>query len=156
VFTRALHWSLSSARSIQSVPSHSIYLRYILILSTHLWLSLPYPRNLSRSEASYEFSNKRVFYGEELLAPHPTQYICSYPPYLEVISSIRNLRMRHAVVTRDPSNMDIFTGNIYLLTYVRSWDLPEKLPIVQPQVIFMLYISFILDLSFENPEEELL
>jgi hypothetical protein len=34
------------------------------------------------------------------------QYIHSYPSYLEVVSSIRNLRMRHAVVTRDPSNMD--------------------------------------------------
>jgi hypothetical protein len=33
------------------------------------------------------------------------QYIRSYPPYLEGISSIRNLRTRHAVVTRDPPNM---------------------------------------------------
>jgi hypothetical protein len=29
-------------------------------------------------------------------------YIRSYPPYLEAISSIRNLRMRHAVMTTDP------------------------------------------------------
>jgi hypothetical protein len=35
------------------------------------------------------------------------QYIRSYPPYLEAISSIRNLRTRHAVVTRDPLNMAI-------------------------------------------------
>jgi hypothetical protein len=34
------------------------------------------------------------------------QYIGSYPPYLEAISSIRNLRARHAVVTRDPPNME--------------------------------------------------
>jgi hypothetical protein len=40
VFTRALHWSLSSARSIQSIPSHLISLRSILILSTHLRLGL--------------------------------------------------------------------------------------------------------------------
>jgi hypothetical protein len=33
------------------------------------------------------------------------QYICSYPPYLEAVPSIRNLRTRHAVVTRDPLNM---------------------------------------------------
>jgi hypothetical protein len=33
------------------------------------------------------------------------QYIRSYPPYLEAISSIRNLRTLHAVVTRDPPNM---------------------------------------------------
>jgi hypothetical protein len=29
-----------------------------------------------------------------------SQYIRSYPPYLEAVSSIRNLRTRHAVVTR--------------------------------------------------------
>jgi hypothetical protein len=34
VFTRALHWSLSWARSIQSIPSHPISLSSILILST--------------------------------------------------------------------------------------------------------------------------
>jgi hypothetical protein len=34
------------------------------------------------------------------------QYIRSYPPYLEAVSSIRNLWTRHAVVTRDPLNMD--------------------------------------------------
>jgi hypothetical protein len=41
VFTRALHWSLSWARSTQSTPSHPIPLRSILILSTHLRLGLP-------------------------------------------------------------------------------------------------------------------
>jgi hypothetical protein len=41
VFTRALHWSLSWDRSIQSIPSHTISLRSILILSTHLRLGLP-------------------------------------------------------------------------------------------------------------------
>jgi hypothetical protein len=40
VFTRALHLSLSWARSIQSIPSHPISLRSILILSTHLCLGL--------------------------------------------------------------------------------------------------------------------
>jgi hypothetical protein len=29
------------------------------------------------------------------------QYIHSYPPYLKAVSSIRNLRMHHAMVTRD-------------------------------------------------------
>jgi hypothetical protein len=41
VFTRALHWSLSWARSIQSIPSHPISLRSILILSNHLRLHHP-------------------------------------------------------------------------------------------------------------------
>jgi hypothetical protein len=43
VFTRAFHWSLSWARSIQSIPSHPNSLRSILILSTHLRLSHQYP-----------------------------------------------------------------------------------------------------------------
>jgi hypothetical protein len=38
VFTRALQWSLSWARSTQSTPSHPTSLRSILILSTHLRL----------------------------------------------------------------------------------------------------------------------
>jgi hypothetical protein len=37
VFPRALHWSLSWAKSIQSTPSHPISLRSILILSTLFW-----------------------------------------------------------------------------------------------------------------------
>jgi hypothetical protein len=41
VFTRALHWSLSWARSIQSIPSHPISLRSIIILFTYLRLVLP-------------------------------------------------------------------------------------------------------------------
>jgi hypothetical protein len=41
VFTRALHWFLSWATSIQSIPFHSISLRSILILPTHLRLGLP-------------------------------------------------------------------------------------------------------------------
>jgi hypothetical protein len=63
------------------------------------------------------FHNKLIFYTEFLantLAGGPPlvgcprlliQYIRSYPPYLEVVSSICNLRTRHAMVTRDPHNM---------------------------------------------------
>jgi hypothetical protein len=40
VFTRALHWSLSWATSIQSIPLHPVSLRSILILSSHLHLDL--------------------------------------------------------------------------------------------------------------------
>jgi hypothetical protein len=42
MFTRDLHWSLSWARWIQSVPPYAISLRSILILSTHLLLGLPH------------------------------------------------------------------------------------------------------------------
>jgi hypothetical protein len=41
VFTRALHWSISWARSIQSIPAHPISVRPILILSLQLPLGLP-------------------------------------------------------------------------------------------------------------------
>jgi hypothetical protein len=40
-FTKILHWSLSSARSIHSIPPYLIFLRSILILFTHLRLDLP-------------------------------------------------------------------------------------------------------------------
>jgi hypothetical protein len=72
-----------------------------------------------------DLCNKLIFYGEELLAPRPTpkledhplliQYIHSYPPYLEAVSSIRNLRTRHAAVTKDPLNMENCT-----YSYIKS------------------------------------
>jgi hypothetical protein len=42
------------------------------------------------------------------------QYIRSYPPYLETISSIRNLRTCHAVVTRE----DIDVGARMILEWI--------------------------------------
>jgi hypothetical protein len=64
------------------------------------------------------FRHVQVFYGVGLLAlshkPQPgepplvscprllVQYIHSYPPYLEAVSSIRNLRTHHVVLTDDP------------------------------------------------------
>jgi hypothetical protein len=44
------------------------------------------------------------------------QYICSYLPNLEAVSSFRNLRTRHTVVTRDPSS--ILQNHKELLTYL--------------------------------------
>jgi hypothetical protein len=46
------------------------------------------------------------------------QYIRSYPPYLEGVSSIHNLRTRHAVVTRDPPNMVHIGLVLYLIFLV--------------------------------------
>jgi hypothetical protein len=49
------------------------------------------------------------------------QYIHSYPPYLEAVSSIRNPRTYHAVETVDPLNMD-FTElhNTYASLYAHA------------------------------------
>jgi hypothetical protein len=40
-FRTAFHWSLSSARSIQSILAHPFLLKSILILSSHLRFCLP-------------------------------------------------------------------------------------------------------------------
>jgi hypothetical protein len=69
------------------------------------------------------FRNKLNFYGEELLAPRPTPKLedhhlsavrdCLFniftvtSLYLQAVASIRNLRTRHAVLIRDPHNMDV-------------------------------------------------
>jgi hypothetical protein len=86
------------------------------------------------------FRNNFIFYGKELLAPrptpklddHPLSAVCdclfnifACPPYLEAISSIRNLMTRHTVVTRDPPNMGAIIYfiqyiSIYSATYYRS------------------------------------
>jgi hypothetical protein len=70
----------------------------------------------SSKESFQVRGNKLIFHGEELLAPRPTPKLedqplsavrdCIYPAYLQAVSSIRNLRTRHAVVTRGPPNMD--------------------------------------------------
>jgi len=41
VFTRACHWSLSTARWVQSTSSHSTSIKSILISSSHLCLGYP-------------------------------------------------------------------------------------------------------------------
>jgi hypothetical protein len=41
LFTRALYWSLSSSRMTQSLPSHPVSLRSILVLSSYLCFGLP-------------------------------------------------------------------------------------------------------------------
>jgi hypothetical protein len=52
VFTRPLHWSLSRVRWSQSVQSHPISLRSVLMLLPHVRLDLP--RGLFRSDFTTE------------------------------------------------------------------------------------------------------
>jgi hypothetical protein len=56
VFTRALHWSLSWASSVQSIPSHPISLRSILILSEY------YSANEFKG---LDFSTRVTVYGDD-------------------------------------------------------------------------------------------
>jgi hypothetical protein len=87
VFTRALQWSLFWARSIQSIPSHPISLRSILILS-HIpstkyhtdFLSLrSFIQGIRPGPRFFEhIRNKLIFYGE-LLAPRPTHKLEDHP-----------------------------------------------------------------------------
>jgi len=85
---------------------------------------LSHATNQSKFKVLWKFYNV-TFLHWGLVSPMPTsklennplpavpqlliQYIHSYPPYLEAFSSIHNLRMCHAVVTRDPPNMEPLT-----------------------------------------------
>jgi hypothetical protein len=78
------------------------------------------------------FCNKLIFLRRGVVRPTPNpqaggpplvrcprllvQYIRSYLPYLEVVSSIRNLSTSHTIVTRDTCNMG--SHFVFLLTCV--------------------------------------
>jgi hypothetical protein len=54
------------------------------------------------------------------------QYVCSYPPYLEAVSSIRNMRRRHAVMTATHISKKLIRVNPppqSELQYVLLWKL---------------------------------
>jgi hypothetical protein len=60
------------------------------------------------------------------------QYIRSYPPYLEAVSYIRNVRTRHAVVTRDPHTHE---SENYDEKFIKEkWKL-QIIRILQPQTM---------------------
>jgi hypothetical protein len=74
VFTQVLHWSLSWARTIQSIPPQPISLRSILILFTHQRLGFPSGSSLlDFPPISYMHSS----------SPHSCYMTCpSHPPWL--------------------------------------------------------------------------
>jgi hypothetical protein len=77
VFTRALHWSLSWARSIQSILSHLISLRSILILSTTYVLV--------SSMVSFLQVFPPIFYMHSF--PHSCYMLCpSHPPWPPILN----------------------------------------------------------------------
>jgi hypothetical protein len=113
----------------QSNPIHTPQASLPKIHSDPIFLGLPsglFPSG-SVPRLCVVIRNKYRVLRWELLAPAPNpqaggpptvgcprlliRYIRSYPPYLEAVSSIRNPRTRHAVVTVDPLDMG-WRGNI--------------------------------------------
>jgi hypothetical protein len=122
VFTRALHSSLTSARSTQSILSHpmtatsispnliSIFfrLRRLYKQSVHVWLFLwSSITSLLLTASCYPHGQPPSLRNTPCrLSRLLIQHIRRTLPHLEGVSSICNLRTRHAVVTREPPNME--------------------------------------------------
>jgi hypothetical protein len=82
----------------------------------------------------HPFHNKTCFYGEELLAPHPTLKLEDHPVcfrdclfntfaaslHIGGRSSINNLRTHHAVVGRGPFIMADTYRNLFSKGYLRK------------------------------------
>jgi hypothetical protein len=118
--TRAFHWSLSWARSIQSIPPHPISVRFTLhvpnLMSLFFSLSRLFREPVHVRDPLWHSVTSLFSYGEEL-APRPTPKLKDHPlsavrgclfNIFATVFSIRNLGTHHAVVTRDPHNMDQF------------------------------------------------
>jgi hypothetical protein len=99
VFTRALHWSLSWARSIQSTPFHPISLRPILIYPpTYVLFFLVVSFLLASPPISYMHSS----------SPHSCYMPCpSHPPWL----NHSNYIWRRVDVSRIKFNENRFIGS---------------------------------------------
>jgi hypothetical protein len=83
VYIRALHWSLSWARSIQSILPHPISLRSTLILSSHLWVQVKKILIMQFSPISSHFIPLRSKYSpQHSVLKHPQ----SSPPYVSRFS----------------------------------------------------------------------
>jgi hypothetical protein len=78
MFTRALHWSLSWARSLQSITSHPISLRSILILSTHQLLGLP--------SVLFPFGFPPISYMHSSSPPHSCYMPCPSHPLVTILA----------------------------------------------------------------------
>jgi hypothetical protein len=123
-FTRAHHWSLSWTRCIQATPSNPISLQSVL------YFPLPklFQRNCPSLRPFVTFCNKLDFMVKScwLFAQPPscrtTSYHLSvttygYPPYLEAVLSIHNLRMYHAMVMdpHDPQKRKLYSARQLIL-----------------------------------------
>jgi hypothetical protein len=109
------------------------------------------------------FRNKAIFTVRGLLAPRPTPKLeyhffsavrgCLFmysqlPQYLEVVSSIRNPRTRHAMVTRDPP--PYATYKIYLNVCYSFKVLPFVIPEPRLNINSTASISQVLSLFISD------
>jgi hypothetical protein len=97
VFTRALHWSLSWARWIHSIPSHPISLRSILILSNHLRFGLPrglFPYGFATNILyTFLFSSIRATCPAYLTLLNLEKSTCYEAPHYAVFSKLLSLHL---------------------------------------------------------------
>jgi hypothetical protein len=84
VFTRAIHPSLSWARSIKAIPSYPISLRFILILYTHLPLVLPsglfpsgFPTNILPHSCYMPCPSHPLWLDHSNYTSHHRKFICT-------------------------------------------------------------------------------
>jgi hypothetical protein len=125
ILSTHLHLGLSGGLFPSGFPTNILYQKRLFIQGI-----CPDPRLLMN------FCNKLIFLRWGVVSPmlNPQaggppivgcpwllmQYIRSYPPYLEAVSSICNLRTRHSVVSRDPPNMG--PGSVRIHNYpIPEW-----------------------------------
>jgi hypothetical protein len=121
-FIRAHHWSLSWTRSIQSIPPHPISLKCILILSTHLhlslsfWLSHQYPICIP-------------------LHSHSCYMFCpSHSPWLDH-SNWRSVQVMKLIIMQFSSTSNLLSLHISSIQIFSSATYSETLPVYVPPLV---------------------
>jgi hypothetical protein len=148
VFTTARHLSLPWARSIQSTPSYPISVRFILILSSHISLSLP------SGVFPLGFPNHH-----NLVCSSPTRAIC--PAHLNFLDLVLHLWWRPHIMNSFKTYITPLPCHLVPLSpkylpqhpilkhpqpvFLPSWERPSSTPIQNQKrsyssVYFNLYI----------------
>jgi hypothetical protein len=114
VFTSTRHWSLSWARYIPSTPSHSISLRSVLMLTTHLRLGHPSGLLYSVFQPKFRvhFSSLPAVTLHKVRTKHQSS---------SCLGKIRGWEMRRRVRSMGQTDTWLLWGNpLYLPSIIRS------------------------------------